>query len=79
MATANTSFRWPFPAIVRRLEESSNNAGETSVSMIAVWRRRARYRAELQRLMRIGPHMISDIGLSARQAEREIAKQFWQD
>jgi uncharacterized protein YjiS (DUF1127 family) len=42
-----------------------------------VWRQRSRYRRELARLRRSGPHLIDDIGLSQAEAEREAAKPFW--
>jgi len=41
------------------------------------WRRRRRYRAELARLLKVGPHMIDDIGLGLEEARREAAKPFW--
>ena len=41
------------------------------------WRRRRRYREDLDRLLRTGPHLIADIGLTVEAARREIAKPFW--
>jgi uncharacterized protein YjiS (DUF1127 family) len=41
------------------------------------WETRRRYRAELKRLFRVGPHMIDDIGLTLEEAYREIAKPRW--
>lgn len=43
----------------------------------AEWRRRRRYRADLKRLLRVGPYMVDDIGLTMKEAQREIAKPFW--
>jgi uncharacterized protein YjiS (DUF1127 family) len=40
-------------------------------------RARHRYRRDLRRLLRVGPHMIADIGLSQVQARREADKPFW--
>jgi uncharacterized protein YjiS (DUF1127 family) len=45
--------------------------------MLGAWRRRHRYRRELDRLMRSGSHLIEDIGLLRKHAEREAAKPFW--
>lgn len=42
------------------------------------WRRRYRYRCDLERLLRTGPYLIADIGLSRPEAEREAARPFWQ-
>ncbi len=36
-----------------------------------------RYRAELARLLRIGPHLVEDIGLTMSDAEREADLPFW--
>jgi uncharacterized protein YjiS (DUF1127 family) len=41
------------------------------------WRRRRRYREDLKRLLRAGPYLIVDIGLTPRKARREIAKPVW--
>ena len=39
---------------------------------------RHRYRQELRRLLRVGPYMIDDIGLTHAQALHEAEKPFWQ-
>lgn len=39
--------------------------------------RRRCARAELRRLLRVGPHMIADIGLDPEAACAEAAKPFW--
>ena len=44
---------------------------------LAVWRQRLSFRRELQRLMRVAPHMIDDIGLTEEQAHAEIRKPAW--
>jgi uncharacterized protein YjiS (DUF1127 family) len=46
-------------------------------AVLGAWRRRSRYRRELARLMKSGPHLIEDIGLLRKHAEREAAKPFW--
>lgn len=43
----------------------------------AAWRKRRGYRRDLQRLLRVGPHMLADIGLTLEEARREIVKPFW--
>lgn len=45
--------------------------------LLDAWRRRHRYRRELKRLLRSGPHLVEDIGLSRQHADREVAKSFW--
>jgi len=50
----------------------------TLPSIIATWRRRIRFRWELEQMSRANPHLIDDIGLTRRQIEAEIAKPFWQ-
>jgi uncharacterized protein YjiS (DUF1127 family) len=49
-----------------------------SRAVLASWRQRSRYRRELERLLRSGPHLIDDIGLVRAHAEREAGKPFWQ-
>jgi uncharacterized protein YjiS (DUF1127 family) len=46
-------------------------------AVLDAWRRRYRYRRELERLMRSGTHLIEDIGQLRRHADREVAKPFW--
>jgi uncharacterized protein YjiS (DUF1127 family) len=43
-----------------------------------LWQRRRRYRAELRRLLLVGPYMIDDIGLPAKNAAEDVRKPFWQ-
>jgi uncharacterized protein YjiS (DUF1127 family) len=45
--------------------------------LLAEWRRRRHYRAELRRLLRTGPHLLEDVGLAAAVAAREAALPFW--
>jgi uncharacterized protein YjiS (DUF1127 family) len=45
--------------------------------VFGAWRRRYRYRRELERLMSSGPHLIEDIGLLRKHADREVARPFW--
>jgi len=46
--------------------------------ILSAWRVRRQYRQELRRLMKVGPHMIADIGLKLEDARMETAKPFWQ-
>jgi uncharacterized protein YjiS (DUF1127 family) len=46
-------------------------------AVIGAWRRRYRYQRELERLMSSGTHLIEDIGLVRKHADREVAKPFW--
>jgi uncharacterized protein YjiS (DUF1127 family) len=46
-------------------------------TLLGLWRQRCRYRRDLLRLMRSGPHLVEDIGLLYKHAEREVAKPFW--
>jgi uncharacterized protein YjiS (DUF1127 family) len=46
-------------------------------AVLETWRRRYRYRRELERLMGSGPHLIEDIGLPQTHANREVAQPFW--
>jgi len=47
------------------------------VPLVAEWRRRYRFRADLKRLLRAGPHLTEDIGLAPGDARRESEKPFW--
>lgn len=44
---------------------------------LSEWRRRRDDRRELRRLLRIGPHMIADVGLTLDAARRDVEKPFW--
>ena len=46
-------------------------------AICTAWRRRRDYRRDVKRLLRVGPHMIEDIGLTLEQASREIVKPYW--
>lgn len=43
-----------------------------------LWRERLSYRSELRRLLKVGPHMIRDVGLAWEDANLEAKKPFWQ-
>jgi uncharacterized protein YjiS (DUF1127 family) len=45
---------------------------------VAAWRGRMRFRGELEEMTKANPHLIEDIGLTRHEADREIAKRFWQ-
>ena len=47
-------------------------------STIAIWRRRANFRWDLEQKSRDNPHLMADIGLTVCQVEAELAKHFWQ-
>jgi uncharacterized protein YjiS (DUF1127 family) len=73
------------PAHPLRFASSARVSGRSSLpwrlaeigAVFGAWRRRYRYRRELERVMRSGPHLIADVGLSRAHAEREVAKPFW--
>jgi uncharacterized protein YjiS (DUF1127 family) len=44
----------------------------------AAWMERRRFRADLKRLLKVGPHMIADLGLTLDAAMAESEKPFWQ-
>jgi len=41
------------------------------------WRRRLRLRHDLERLLRTGPHVLEDIGLTVAAVQQELEKPFW--
>ena len=45
---------------------------------IHAWRRRRSYRADLDRLLTTGDHLVRDTGFSREDAMREITKPAWQ-
>jgi uncharacterized protein YjiS (DUF1127 family) len=47
-------------------------------TLVGTWRERLYFRRELMRLVKDGPELIDDIGLTMRQVDDEIAKPFWQ-
>ena len=51
--------------------------GEKFALTIGEWRRRHHFRTDLKRLLKIGPYMIDDIGLSLEETRRECDKPFW--
>src|SRR5262250_2914201 len=65
--------------LARFAESSSEKIRREPLSRIlSTWRLRRQYRQELQRLMKVGPHMIADIGLKLEDARIETVKPFWQ-
>lgn len=48
-------------------------------SLWQLWKERHHFRNELYRLQRISPHLIADIGMTAGEARREIAKPIWRE
>ncbi len=45
---------------------------------LAELRRRRQRRAELRRLLRVGPHMVADVGMDHAAALAESRKPLWQ-
>jgi uncharacterized protein YjiS (DUF1127 family) len=45
--------------------------------VLQVWRTRQRRRAELCRLLEMGPNLIADIGMTVEEAEIEAGLPFW--
>ena len=78
LAPARHQAAWPEtpvgPADVSRRHYSL----ATFRSLVATWSERKRLRWDLEQMLKDGPHLIDDIGLSERQVEAEIAKPFWQ-
>ena len=57
---------------------SSARRGDADfLSLLANWRQRRHYRAELRRLLRTGPYLFEDSGRAVIAAEREAALPFW--
>ncbi len=68
----------PEPAIYRVLQAvRAAGIGDAWAAALACLERH-RYRQELRRLLRVGPYMIDDIGLTHAQALYEAEKPFWQ-
>jgi uncharacterized protein YjiS (DUF1127 family) len=61
------------PAYSLRLRKHGTALADT----IALWKQRRRYRADLRRLLQVGPYMLRDIGLTPEEGYREIRKPFW--
>lgn len=55
----------------------SNRSAFDFLALLAEWRQRRRYRAELRRLLSTGPHLLEDIGLTGSDMEREAFSPFW--
>ena len=67
------------PSLARFAEALFEQVRREPLSRIlSAWRERRQYRQELQRLMKVGPHVIADIGLKLEDARMETAKAFWQ-
>jgi uncharacterized protein YjiS (DUF1127 family) len=67
------------PSLARFAEAPFEHVRREPLShILSAWRERRQYRQELQRLMKVGPHMIADNGLKLEDARMETAKPFWQ-
>ena len=64
----------PEPAITRAVR--AVGIGNARAAIRACFDRH-RYRQDLRRLLRAGPHMIDDIGLTRSEALHEAEKPFW--
>ena len=47
------------------------------IELVIVWRKRARYRRDLSRLLHTGRHLVVDTGLGVDEALHEISKPFY--
>ena len=47
--------------------------------LVSTWEERARFRWQLDEMIKANPHLIGDIGLTRQQADTEIAKPFWRE
>lgn len=47
-------------------------------SLLATWRRRSRFRAELRADLRDKPELLRDIGIGVYEAQAEGARYFWE-
>jgi len=80
--TAPADPRRAAPADPRQAAPASPNARprfpvSDPKAVWVVWCKRRHYRRELRRLLRAGPHLIADIGLTLEAARREAGKPFW--
>ena len=60
----------------RRLLESYDGLAEPIRRLVAKWNRCRRFRRDLKRLLKVGPHMIVDIGLTLDEALDQIETPF---
>ena len=67
----------PEPAITRAIRAVRAAGFGDVCATIRVCLERHRYRRDLRRLLRVGPHMIDDIGLTRPKALHEAEKPFW--
>jgi uncharacterized protein YjiS (DUF1127 family) len=65
------------PAIHRAIRAIGAAGFTDAWAAISACLERYRYRQQLRRLLRVGPHMIDDIGLTQTQARHEADKPFW--
>jgi uncharacterized protein YjiS (DUF1127 family) len=49
------------------------------IALCRAWRTRRHYRRELGRLLRVGRHMVSDIGLTLAEVQAETDRPFWRN
>ena len=66
-----TLFARDFAHVLQQLKQRG------PMALVKAWRTRWHYRRELRRLLRVGQHMISDIGLTLAEAQAETDRPFW--
>ena len=64
---------WPAGPQPRELDGPSVG----NARLIEVWRKRARFRWHLRRLLLQKPELLADMGLSLEEAGKEIERPFW--
>lgn len=64
-------------ATILRLGSPARRNDAGFLSLLADWRQRRRYRAELRRLLRTGHYLVEDIGLAVPAAVREAVLPLW--
>jgi len=57
--------------------ESSARTVRRLARVVSQWQSNWRYRRDLRRLCRLGPHFLADVGLPSNEAHIEAAKPFW--
>lgn len=66
------------PAASRQERRSSLGPLRKIRAGLAELQRRRRQRAELRRLLKVGPHVIADVGLDCEAARAEVRKPLWE-
>lgn len=75
MKTSETKtmiLRTPMPGLASLLDQLHD-----TISGYHQLQKRIRFRANLRRLLKVGPYMIEDIGLNLDEVLHELSKPFW--